>query len=178
MLPINMNGIFDSLKSPVESMFETASAVRPELAGLFEPGAEVSLNPQPLPPGELFATDRFGDEVSLNPQPLPPIAEDDDFDFGEMFEDGEMEFGLAGEEVELNPQPLPPIGEVESEFRIPEQFDAENDGMLELGDSDFDFLPQDGAVELPDFGVEPLQLDLASQPVFDVSALQDNMMVQ
>jgi hypothetical protein len=32
---------------------------------LFGPGASVSLNPQPIPPGR-------GDLVSLNPQPLPP----------------------------------------------------------------------------------------------------------
>lgn len=212
MLPINMSGILDSLGSPVESIFETASAARPELTGLFEPGAEVSLNPQPLPPGELFAPDRFGDEVSLNPQPLPPIGEselefgrfsedaaqflprgddevslnpqplppigEDDDDFDEMFKDGEMDFAQAGEEVSLNPQPLPPIGELEQEFRIPEQFVPESDEMLKLGDRDFEFMAQDRAVSLPDFGVESLQLDFASQPAFDASAFQSTMMVQ
>ncbi len=179
MLPINVSGVLDSLRSPAESIFESASAARPELAGLFEPGAEVSLNPQPLPPGELFAAERFGDEVSLNPQPLPPFGEAaEELDFGEMFEDAEMNFGQAGEVVELNPQPVPPIGEVEPEFRIPEQFVPENDGMLKLGDRDFEFMAQERAVSLPDFGVEPLQLDLASQPAFDASAFQSTMMIQ
>ena len=102
----------------------------------------------------------------------------EELDFGEMFEDAEMNFGQAGEVVELNPQPVPPIGEVEPEFRIPEQFVPENDGMLKLGDRDFEFLAQDRAVSLPDFGVEPLQLDLASQPAFDASAFQSTMMIQ
>ena len=37
-------------------------------------GAEVSLNPLPLPPKETLILKRrqFGEEVSLNPQPLPP----------------------------------------------------------------------------------------------------------
>jgi hypothetical protein len=179
MLPISTNGIFDSLRSPVESIFESASAARPDLASLFEPGAEVSLNPQPLPPGELFATDRFGDEVSLNPQPLPPIGEaDEELDFGEKFEDAEMDFGDDGEEVSLNPQPLPPIDDVEPEFRIPEQFVPQSDATLKLGDRDFDFMAQDRAVSLADFDVEPLQLDLTSQTPFDASAFQASMMVQ
>ena len=49
-----------------------------------QPGASVSLNPQPLPPGP----DPFG-RVALNPQPLPPEPDP---------------FGIAS----LNPQPLPP----------------------------------------------------------------------
>lgn len=157
MLPINLNGILDSLRSPVESIFETVGAARPDIAGLFEPGAE----------------------VSLNPQPLPPIGEDDDeFGFDEMFEVAEMDFGQAGDEVSLNPQPLPPIGEIEQEFRIPEQFAAGNDGMLGLGVRNFDPLVQDGAAKLPEFDVGPLQLDLSTQPAFDMSALHSTMMIQ
>jgi hypothetical protein len=214
MLPINMSGIFDSLRSPGESIFESVTSAKPDIAGLFEPGAEVSLNPQPLPPAELFASERFGDEVALNPQPLPPIGESrlqfaqfneeaaqflprgddeisqnpqplppigvaaEDVDFGLMFEDAEMDFGREGDEVELNSQPLPPIGEVEPEFRTPVQFAAENDAMLKSGERDFEFLAPDRAVSSPDFDVEPLQLDPASQPAFDASAFQANMMVQ
>src|SRR5260221_218384 len=50
------------------------------------PGAAVSLNHQPIPPGVLG----LGDQVSLNPQPIPPGV-----------------LGL-GDQVSLNPQPIPP----------------------------------------------------------------------
>lgn len=59
-------------------------------------GAEVALNPQPLPPvDDVLARSRGGDEVALNPQPLPPrwsIA---------------IHAALL-DAVALNPQPLPP----------------------------------------------------------------------
>jgi hypothetical protein len=59
---------------------------------------EVSLNPQPLPPKELFAAARTFDPLSavaLNPQPLPPK---------------EVKAIISGvlDKVALNPQPLPP----------------------------------------------------------------------
>ena len=72
------------------------------------PGAEVSLNPQPLPP--CCSPDRFalvgkgsrGAAVSLNPQPLPPAGIAGRFDLV-----GKSNPGAA---VSLNPQPLPPGG--------------------------------------------------------------------
>ncbi len=61
-----------------------------------KPGAAVSLNPQPIPPGSessIIIVSGKGGYVSLNPQPLPPK----ELDLG----------GFAS----LNPQPLPPGGE-------------------------------------------------------------------
>jgi hypothetical protein len=40
-----------------------------------EPGEDVSLNPQPIPPGRTAVRMQPGDEVSLNPQPIPPGRE-------------------------------------------------------------------------------------------------------
>jgi len=37
-----------------------------------EPGEDVSLNPQPIPPGRTAVQMQPGEAVSLNPQPIPP----------------------------------------------------------------------------------------------------------
>ena len=67
-----------------------------QTGALADPLAAVALNPQPLPPRELFAgvADRFS-AVAINPQPLPPK---------------ESFAGIADRlsAVALNPQPLPP----------------------------------------------------------------------
>jgi len=68
-----------------------------------DPGIEVELNPQPIPPGVGETTDQPlppGIVVELNPQPLPPGP-------GEVT-DQPLPPGIV---VELNPQPLPPGGE-------------------------------------------------------------------
>ena len=59
-----------------------------------DPASKVSLNPQPLPPGERKAGGDPGSKVSINPQPLPP---------GERKAGGD-----PASKVSLNPQPLPP----------------------------------------------------------------------
>jgi len=55
---------------------------------------KVSLNPQPLPPGERKAGGDPASKVELNPQPLPPKER--------------KAGGDPASKVELNPQPLPP----------------------------------------------------------------------
>ncbi|HWR52380.1 MAG TPA: hypothetical protein VN428_14810 [Bryobacteraceae bacterium] len=59
-------------------------------AALAQRFAQVSLNPQPLPPRD--SNIAFGDTVALNPQPLPP----------------KERLGSLADRVALNPQPLPP----------------------------------------------------------------------
>jgi len=59
------------------------------------PASKVSLNPQPLPPGERKAGADPASKVSLNPQPLPP-------------KQGKIGSTSAASKVSLNPQPLPP----------------------------------------------------------------------
>jgi hypothetical protein len=61
-------------------------------AALAQRFAQVSLNPQPLPPRESRTRTSLGDQVSLNPQPLPPKTGS----------------GSVADRVALNPQPLPP----------------------------------------------------------------------
>ena len=55
---------------------------------------KVSLNPQPLPPGERKAGGDPASKVELNPQPLPPKER--------------KAGGDPASKVELNPQPEPP----------------------------------------------------------------------
>jgi hypothetical protein len=59
------------------------------------PASKVSLNPQPLPPGERKAGGDPASKVSLNPQPLPP-------------KQAKVGSTSATSKVSLNPQPLPP----------------------------------------------------------------------
>jgi hypothetical protein len=60
-----------------------------------DPASKVSLNPQPLPPGERKAGGDPASKVSLNPQPLPP-------------KQGKIGDTSRASKVSLNPQPLPP----------------------------------------------------------------------
>lgn len=60
-----------------------------------DPGSKVSINPQPLPPGERKAGGDPASKVSLNPQPLPP-------------KQGKTGSASAESKVALNPQPEPP----------------------------------------------------------------------
>ncbi|HEY8749066.1 MAG TPA: hypothetical protein VIM11_13875 [Tepidisphaeraceae bacterium] len=70
---------------------------REGLNDLFNPGAAVSLNPQPLPPKVAYLSRLSpGSTVSLSPQPLPPK---------ELLQSTYLNPGVL---VELNPQPLPP----------------------------------------------------------------------
>lgn len=98
------------------------------------PGDAVSLNPQPLPPRNLFTQPEGlhagdpntagaergiiivggnpGDAVSLNPQPLPPRNAGDPSAAGA--ERGIIFVGgNPGDKVSLNPQPLPPRNAVD-----------------------------------------------------------------
>ncbi len=60
-----------------------------------DPASKVSINPQPLPPGERKAGGDPASKVSLNPQPLPP-------------KQGKTGSTSAESKVALNPQPEPP----------------------------------------------------------------------
>jgi hypothetical protein len=61
---------------------------------LLSKGSAVMLNPQPLPPKDIYSFGSRGGQVMLNPQPLPPKAI--------------TSFASRGSAVMLNPQPLPP----------------------------------------------------------------------
>lgn len=65
---------------------------------LLSRGSAVMLNPQPLPPKEVYSFGSRGSEVMLNPQPLPPDPPPNAI----------RSFRSRGSEVMLNPQPLPP----------------------------------------------------------------------